>query len=282
MHLRAKLQAHFSTATWTDDAATWSENGEKRVLYWVDGPLAAGQVIDAHVRALAHHAKPTLAYVGSMSEVARAAAARFGVTLFNAAVLPEPASGVPTPSPADAPQVRPHLRPIETPPALVAQMVEPLLPAHVEPEPAPPPAAPSPAAPEPDVDPRFPWPVAPPVEPPLRLRVSADELAAMPWNAPHVLLQAAPLPDEEHHELLVSERRPAGGFRPSQMPNWGLPWPRPVPPTDGLAIADPKLWGARERVHAVREDLDRIGSGSFGAVKPEGSGWLKKLRSDGP
>jgi hypothetical protein len=121
--------------------------------------------------------------------------------------------------------------------------------------------------------------VGPTPEPPLALAVPAEELAAMPWNAPHVLLQATPSPDEVHHELVLTERRPLGALRPTQLPDWGLPWPRPVAPTDGLALHDPKLWGNRERVRAVRDGIDRAtGGASFGAVKPDGSAWLKRLQ----
>jgi len=63
------------------------------------------------------------------------------------------------------------------------------------------------------------------------------------------------------------------------MPSWGLPWPRPLHPTDGLAIADPSIWGNRDRVQAIRDDLDKQGGSSFGTFRPEGSAWLKRLQS---
>ncbi|MFA5861112.1 MAG: hypothetical protein WDA16_05405 [Candidatus Thermoplasmatota archaeon] len=308
MSLQSKLQQHLATknASWRADAATWVEAGDERVLYWTDGPLTASHVVDAHLRTLHDHAKPTLAYSGTTTEVARAAAARFGIALFNAAALPEPTpttmdEGIVVPI-ADAPH---HAAPIDMPPALAAQMVEALLPAH-EPEPmliahdvgfeparttapaaAParvPALAPTAARAEttphaPDIDPRFPWPVAPAREPSFTLRVPAEEFALMPWNLPRVLLQAAPIPGEDHHDLVVTDRKPSGITRPTQVPNWGLPWPRPVNPADGLAIADPKLWGAQSRLLAVREEFDRAGGSSFGAVKPEGSNWLKRLQS---
>lgn len=303
MSLQSKLQQHFApkNASWGVDAASWTDAGGARVLYWSEGPLSASQVVDAHVRAQREGAKPTLAYSGATTEVARAAAARFGVTLFNAAALPEPAPVVPAdegvlvPIMDAAPR---HTAPIPIAPLIGAQMVEPLLPAHVEApllvahvEPAlalvvesPSAAAPAPTPPAPaslpDVDPRFPWPVAPAREPSFSLRVPAEEFALMPWNSPHaLLLSASTAPTEDSHDLLVTQRKPIGIARPTQVPNWGLPWPRPVKPVDGLAIADPKLWGAQPRLTAVREDLDRVGGGSFGAVKPEGSNWLKRIQS---
>jgi hypothetical protein len=233
-----------------------------------------------------------LAHEGPATEVARAAAARFGVALLDASTLPEPLpeADVPVGGPADEGGAVPIVPEVEIPPALVAQMVEGLLPAPVDvgvaaasaanaagAEAPQPPSLPPALAP--DVDPRLPWPVGPTPEPPLALAVPAEELAAMPWNAPHVLLQATPSPDEAHHELVLTERRPLGALRPTQLPDWGLPWPRPVAPTDGLALHDPKLWGNRERVQAVRDGIDRAtGGASFGAVKPDGSAWLKRLQ----
>lgn len=102
------------------------------------------------------------------------------------------------------------------------------------------------------------------------------EVMAMPWHHPDHALP------EEHVEVMPGNARPmlpAPLLRPTQAPDWGLPWPRPVPPADALAIADPSLWGARERMRAVRDDLDRMGGGSFGSVKPDGSAWLKRLQS---
>lgn len=118
-----------------------------------------------------------------------------------------------------------------------------------------------PARPEPEVAPA---------------RVDPMEVMAMPWHHP---VHALP---EEHVEVLPGNARPRHPvplLRPTQAPDWGLPWPRPVPPADALAIADPALWGARDRMRAVREDLDRAGGGSFGQVKPDGSAWLKRLQS---
>ncbi|HVM46241.1 MAG TPA: hypothetical protein VM582_09925, partial [Candidatus Thermoplasmatota archaeon] len=117
------------------------------------------------------------------------------------------------------------------------------------------------------------------------VHVEAAELAQMPWN----------LRDDQHEMLPAGRTTRLAPARPTLVDNlapraprpgamahdWGLPWPRPVAQTGGLAIADPKVWHAQERIHSVREDLDRIGAPSFGAVKPEGSAWLKRLTEFG-
>ena len=137
-------------------------------------------------------------------------------------------------------------------PALAAPPPEPLLPAH-----------------EPDTP--LPWDPAlrsPEVEP---AHVEPIELLAMPWAH-----------EGEHVEVLEAGRatRPAT-FRPTQAPDWGLPWPRPMAPMDGVAKVDPKLWQVPERIAAVREDLERAGATSLGAVRPEGSAWLKRITEFG-
>lgn len=121
-------------------------------------------------------------------------------------------------------------------------------------------------------DPALPWDLSLSTLEAEPVRVEAAELAAMPWNL-----------HSEQHELLPAGRTSSRvAVRPSQLAHeWGLPWPRPAVPTGGLAIADPKLWHDRERLAAVREDLDRVGAPSFGAVKPEGSAWLKRLHEFG-
>ncbi|HET6405422.1 MAG TPA: hypothetical protein VFH78_12315, partial [Candidatus Thermoplasmatota archaeon] len=129
--------------------------------------------------------------------------------------------------------------------------------------------------PEPEVahaDPALPWDLSLSAPEPEPVHVEAAELAAMPWNL-----------HQEQHELLPAGRRSRiVHARPTAMAqDWGLPWPRPAVPTDGVAIADPRLWHAQERLGMVREDLDRIGAPSFGAVRPEGSAWLKRLNEFG-
>lgn len=132
---------------------------------------------------------------------------------------------------------------------------------------------------------RLPWEIpataAPPAAPATTtVNVSAAELAALPWHA-HA-------PIEEHVEVMPGNARPRRfADRPTTRPpdagaTWGLPWPRPVVPTDGLSVADPRIWSAQERVHAVREELDaRLGAASFGAVKPDGSPWIKRIQTFG-
>lgn len=114
----------------------------------------------------------------------------------------------------------------------------------------------------------MPWDLSLSAPEPEPVHVEAAELAAMPWNL-----------NAEQHELLPAGR--GARFvqpRPSAIAqDWGLPWPRPVVPTSGLSIQDPRVWHAQQRIEAVREDLDRIGAPSFGAAKPEGSTWLKRL-----
>lgn len=172
------------------------------------------------------------------------------------------------------PEVRPVADPAEAvaaeavPPAPTAPAVPTtgeaspeVLVAHSDPEPA-----------LAHADPALPWDLSLGAPEPEPVHVEAAELASMPWNL-----------HEEQHEMLpagrVSSLVPA---RPTQLAqDWGLPWPRPVVPTGGLAIADPKLWHAQERIGMVREDLDRAGAPSFGAVKPEGRAWLKRLHEFG-
>ena len=128
----------------------------------------------------------------------------------------------------------------------------------------------------------LPWDVAAPApQPEPVVQVTAAELAALPWHV-HA-------PIEEHVEVMQGaprarrfvDRPTVTGGAPDGA-SWGLPWPRPVAPTDGLSIADPRLWASQERVHAVRENLDaQMGAASFGAVKPEGSPWIRRLQSFG-
>lgn len=112
------------------------------------------------------------------------------------------------------------------------------------------------------------------------VQVSAAELASLPWHA-HA-------PIEEHVEVMAGNPRPRRhATRPTlagapEGGTWGLPWPRPVAPTDGLSVADPRIWSAQERVHAMRDELDaRVGAASFGAVRPDGSPWIKRIQTFG-
>lgn len=143
-------------------------------------------------------------------------------------------------------------------------------------------AAPAPATPLVE-GPALPWdPAAPVAEPVPTIHVTAGELAALPWH------EHAPI--EEHVEIISGPpRRPRGHVpRPTvagapDAGAWGLPWPRPVASTDALSIADPRIWNAQERVHAMREDLDATrGAGSFGAIKADGSPWLRRMQGMGP
>lgn len=120
--------------------------------------------------------------------------------------------------------------------------------------------------------PELPWDRAPkPPETGPTLTIPEDEFEAMPWNVVDNVL----MPAGRH-------TRAGPAFRPSQTPDWGLPWPRPMAPMDGLSKADPALWGSQDRIRAIRDDLERAGAPSFGATKPEGSAWLKRLSEFGP
>lgn len=113
----------------------------------------------------------------------------------------------------------------------------------------------------------MPWDRAPPAPEPPVAHVEPLELAAMPWFA-H---------DDGQHEMLPAGRSRPAFARPTITPDWGLPWPRPQAPMGGLSIHDPKVWNAPERLEHMREDLGAKGAPSFGAIKPEGSPWLKRM-----
>lgn len=371
------VQAYLANknATWSDDLASWTEDGKEHLLLRVDGPLNAETIVDAHVRALARGATLAIAPSGEATPVARRTAARFGITLLDPATLPQPAphpaaTGEATPV---VPALAPHepvllltahepaafdllddiatawsdaLAAIErrdarrAPAPAPAASYDPPIPGFfraLEREPAEPidasdafaaldalavgptgeaspevllvasegapvalPAMPNPAL-EPvptgadlattgdaspvvvvahseaepalaHADPALPWDLSLSAPEPEPVHVEAAELAAMPWNL-----------HSEQHELLPAGRTSSlVAARPSQLAHeWGLPWPRPVVPTGGLAIADPKLWHDQERLAAVREDLNKVGAPSFGTVKPEGSAWLKRLHEFG-
>lgn len=277
MALREKLRLYLADkdATWTDAGASWAESGEQHLLVEVDGPLTADAIVDAHVRA--RGARLTIAHTGAPTRVAMRTAERFRIPLLDATALPEPA-------PAVAPE-----------PPLLAAPAEPapLLEAHAAPEPeeilviAHDEPAPEVAHAEPDSP--LPWDPAVQAPEVVPAHVEPLELLALPWidemdhheelpagrqtRAPHHLVRATLHPQhvEDAHALRQVARNP----------DWGLPWPRPAAPMDGLSKADPAIWRAPERIMAVREDLARAGAPSFGAVKPEGSAWLKRISEFG-
>lgn len=270
MALREKLRLYLADkdATWTDTGASWAEAGENHLLVEVDGPLTADAIVDAHVRAQAQGARLTLAHTGAATRVAIRTAERFRIPLLDASALPEP---VAAPEPQPLPPVVDHAAP---------EPQDVLIIAHDEP-------APEVAHAEPDTP--LPW--DPSVQAPeiVPAHVEPLELLALPWidemdhheelpagrqtRAPHHLVRATLHPQhlEDAHALRQAARNP----------DWGLPWPRPAVPTDGLSKADPRIWQAPERIMAVREDLARAGAPSFGAVKPEGSAWLKRITEFG-
>lgn len=248
----------------------------------IDGALTGDAVVDAHLRALEAGKKLLIVHVGAPTSVAVRMAARLHATLVS----------------ADSIMV-PHLEALvahETPLALPAHIEEALALADV--------AAELPAITLHEVMPESVVPVSDPVaEVVLPEVASAPEAPALlevghlPWGTESVAADMASVTVEEdefeampwnvvHHQLLPSGRESRiHTARPSTVPDWGLPWPRPAAPTDGLAIADPRLWNAKERMGAIREDLDRKGAPSFGVVKPEatgsGSAWLKRLNDSG-
>lgn len=99
------------------------------------------------------------------------------------------------------------------------------------------------------------------------------ELLALPWQVGV---------KDDHAVMLAAGREVRGApARPTLVPDWGLPWPRPVPPADGLAVADPALWKMHDRTLAMRDRLDAGGAASFGAVVPKPDPWLKKVQTPG-
>lgn len=267
MSLHDKLRLYLdgkgaSWSTWNGrDTAAW-EDDAPCLLVAVAGPLTADALVDAHVRALASEARLVVVHEGAPTSVALRTAARFGITLLDAASLPEAA-----PAPHAAPEA----------PSLPSPVAIPALPAHEEPPalaaPILKPEAPIllPAQP----DDAMPWDVTVTTPEPQPVHVDAHELIAFPWVA-H--------PEEEHDDHL--ELLPAGrttrrfaGERPTQTPgNWGLPWTRPGVTPEALALQDPRIWRSQERIQAVRSDLDKLGAPSFGAAKPvDGSAWLRKI-----
>lgn len=299
--------------------ATWQDD-EARMLLASDTPIRAALVVDAFTLAQRERAHATLVHQTEPSSVARDAAARLGVFLLDAATLPDAPEGpvedmlaaslgpLPAIEPVTAtgpaaplalealvavapiaasgpPLLEAHVdaAPTEAPLAVPNPIVHavahvpspPMLVAHVETIPTPAPPAP----PVLDVFPPLPWQI-PAAEPDTTtsITISDDERFAMPWN---------PRPIEPDHEVMTgSPRRVQKVDHPTSLqgvpPNWGLPWPRQgAAPSDGLALHDPTLWSAKDRVHALREDLDLKGGSSFGAVQNQGSAWLKRIQSFG-
>jgi hypothetical protein len=215
------------------------------MLLHVEGALTGEALVDAHLRAREAGARLVIAHTGEATAVARRTAARFRIALVDVASLPTPQT--PTPS------ARPALE--EPAPGVV----------HGEP------------------DTPLPWDPtyeAPEVEP---ARVEPMELLALPWIGEMESAEELPAGRETRHAagrptMAPQAMQDAEALRRARLsPDWGLPWPRPVVPADGLAKADPRIWNAPERIMAIRDDLDRAGVPSFGAVKPEGSAWLKRL-----
>lgn len=265
MSLREKLQHHTGPdATWADDgttaSATWQANGQPRMLITLAGPLAADALVDAHLRARATGATLTLAHDGPASALARRTAERFGITLLDTRTLPDTPEApvatpeVRTPTPGAPPEVRTPT-PVATP-EVPAPAVDGVVVAHDE----------LPALAQ--LDDPMPWGDAAAVDAePEPAHVPAHEMMHVPWVHE----------DEHHEELPAGRERRHFADRPTQNGSWGLPWPRPTAPMDGLSRADPKIWGNGERLAAVRHTLDQAGATSFGAVKPEGSAWLKRI-----
>lgn len=318
--LEDKLRLHFADkdAVWSDTwagalvGATWEEGGSRRLLLGVAPPLLAARVVDAHMMSVdAGASHVTLAFEGSVTPVARTAAERLGVSLLDASDLPLP---VPVAVPV---ALAPEPEPTAAPPLLTAGLTTPLLVAHAAHAPPAPLAFDAPegiveaveagALPAPTDEPPFVDPGSGALDADLLAHVddlvhALDDEPVLPWHGPAPSLDVEPAvvdpmevlampwhhPDharpDEHVEVMAGNDRPrplAPLLRPTQAPDWGLPWPRPPAPADGLAIVDPKLWGTRERVRAVHDDLDRMGGGSFGQVKPGGdpSAWLRRLQT---
>jgi hypothetical protein len=196
------------------------------------------------------------------------------------------------PAVPDAPAVLPD--PVG-PPALPAPEALPLLAAHVATVDGTAPGvgfvvAPSAQAPRSAravvTEPALPWDVDVLVAEPVAAHVAVGELLAFPWNSVESLASRAAEEDEHHEVMAGSPRRvplldhPTSFIAP-QGPNWGLPWPRPVAQADMVARADPSVWHGPERLAAMREDLEKAGAPSFGAAKPDGSAWLRKITDAG-
>lgn len=258
----------------------------------IDGAVTGDAVVDAHLRALDAGRTLTIVHTGAPTAVALRMAARFHATLVDAATIvapapvlalpphveplpllaldaPAPPAGPPAilapepfAFPAPEPAALPTPEPLVAPPAQEPSLIV----AASEPEPE---VAHAPEAPALLEEGRLPWEIVAAAPESVTLQIPEDEFESMPWNV-------------VHHQVIASGRtNRLAAPRPTTVADWGLPWPRPVAPSDGLAVADPKLWHARERLGAIREDLDRAGAPSFGVAKPEGSAWLKRLHEFG-
>lgn len=266
MSAQDKLRLHLAdkTVTWREDVpdAVAAQTADA-VFVAFAGPVTAATVIDAYN--VGRGRAITLVHDGPVGDVARRSAARFGVSLLDAASLPEPA-----PAPVALPDAPVALVEV-VPPALPAPAPEILLPAHVEP-----------VAAEPLAVPALPWDASvPPADPfqtaEVTLEVTPHDLLAMPW-AFH----------DEHVEVMEAGRAPKLTVRPTtdlhpEARNWGLPWPRPVVPADGLAIADPRIWNNQGRLDALHAQYDAVATKlSAPAPGPDAAAWLKRLQLDGP
>lgn len=210
----------------------------------VKGPLSAEAIIDAHLATRAIGKALHIHHEGAPTKVAQRTAARFGITLVD--VTPWVAAAPADIAPADLAPAPPGPAPGPTGPPSPPSLVD-------------------------EGSPALPWtPQASASEPVPEIIVPEAEFEAMPWNV-------------VHHTLLPAGRQTRPGTpRPSMTPqDWGLPWPRPVVPMDGIAKSDPRLWQSQERIQAIREDLERAGAPSFGATKPDGSAWLKRISEFG-
>jgi len=258
MRVQDKLRLHLANTT---VEGTWLAH---------EGPLSAADVIDAYNQG-GRGARVTLVHEGPVGDVARRSAARFGVTLVDAAALPEPG-----PAPTRLAEA-----------LLPASAPEPLLPAHVpEPDPIPPSQSDSDSPSESE---RLPWDATiPPADPfataTVTLEVTPHDVLAMPWAL-------EPREDEEHHEVTTSVRGPRGvTVRPTtdlhpDAKHWGLPWPRPLPPADAVAVADPRVWNNPARLGSLHKAFDaettKLSVPPADAPSNEGANWLKKLQFDG-
>lgn len=224
MSLQDKLRLHLSDkrASWSADGLVADAPGERWVA--VPSALTSAALLDAFESARAAGVRLTLVHEGAPSAPAQRSAARLGVTLVEASLLPEPAAAA-------------------EPTTLALPLPEPevLLPAHVA------------APPEPLSVPALPWdPTEPVPEIVTSFQPTPLELLALPWHA------SGPL--EDHVEVTESPRlrrfsapHPTSDLHPHA--NWSLPWPKPVSPEEALSIADPRVWGSVERLAAMRADL---------------------------